>query len=272
MTVSFSQEFIVKGRQKTILGAFPELTDAAREEFLPEYKKRVEAAHVPDEDGLYNLHFDGFLIFGEKLWREVKAESVINNSKVKSLRTTSKNNSYYFISLWLRKKKKDIFWVFHFPIFQVEHAVTCDISRWYDLIIMILRLEVHSLLFLLTNKFVSCQAQTHMTHINVMLPFMSPSFKDKGNTQVPMGFRYSVYWNRDSHLHKTLKWPLPTAPMTWWSWYLRPVSACVLANISLPMGWLFPMIMEAFLSWLTITFGQPEPGLGPSQQQPSKKG
>ena len=69
MTVScsFTQEFIAKGRQKTILGAFPELTDASREVFLPEYKKRVEAAYVPDKDGLFNLHFDGFLIFGEKL-------------------------------------------------------------------------------------------------------------------------------------------------------------------------------------------------------------
>ena len=71
MTVScsFTQEFIVKGRQKTILGAFPELTDEDREVFLPEYKMRVEAAYVPDKDGLFNLHFDGFLIFGEKLWR-----------------------------------------------------------------------------------------------------------------------------------------------------------------------------------------------------------
>ena len=69
MTVScsFTQEFIVKGRQKTILGAFPELTDEDREVFLPEYKKRIEAAYVPDKDGLFNLHFDGFLIFGEKL-------------------------------------------------------------------------------------------------------------------------------------------------------------------------------------------------------------
>ena len=64
---SFSQEFIVKGRQKTILGAFAELTDADRDEFLPEYRKRVEAAHVPDDFGLFNLHFHGFLIIGEKL-------------------------------------------------------------------------------------------------------------------------------------------------------------------------------------------------------------
>jgi len=62
-----TEEFIVKGRQKTILGAFPELTDADREEFLLEYRKRVEAAHVPDDFGLFNLHFHGFLIFGEKL-------------------------------------------------------------------------------------------------------------------------------------------------------------------------------------------------------------
>ena len=61
------QEFIVKGRQKTILGAFSELTDADREEFLPEYRKRVEAAYKPDDFGLFDLHFDGFLIFGEKL-------------------------------------------------------------------------------------------------------------------------------------------------------------------------------------------------------------
>ena len=61
------KEFIVKGRQKTILGAFSELTDADREEFLPEYRKRVEAAYQPDDFGLFDLHFDGFLIFGEKL-------------------------------------------------------------------------------------------------------------------------------------------------------------------------------------------------------------
>ena len=57
----------VKRVEKVILKAFPELSAEDREIFLPEYKKRIEAAAIADSDGLFDLHFHGFLIFGEKI-------------------------------------------------------------------------------------------------------------------------------------------------------------------------------------------------------------
>ena len=58
----------VKRVEKVILKAFPELSAEDKELFLPEYnKKRIEAAAIADNDGLFDLHFHGFLIFGEKI-------------------------------------------------------------------------------------------------------------------------------------------------------------------------------------------------------------
>ena len=58
---------MVKGTQKILLEAFPELSDEGKELFLPEYKARLQSANIPDADGLFDLHCHGFLIFGEKL-------------------------------------------------------------------------------------------------------------------------------------------------------------------------------------------------------------
>jgi len=57
---------VVEATHKVIYEAFDELPEKDRNAFLSEYRQRVEAAHVSDENGLFELHFDGFIIFGEK--------------------------------------------------------------------------------------------------------------------------------------------------------------------------------------------------------------